>query len=106
MSKIYDLDLLVEESITFKIGGEDIEIPSSPSTALVIKIMKLEEKMKSVETPEEQMSLLAEIVALLLSQGERKVTKKFIQDKFSMSQQRKVVDVFKSTMQGIEEDPN
>jgi hypothetical protein len=104
--KIIDLDLLVQESISFKIGGETFEVPSSPSTQLVLQMVAIENKAKKAKNAEEQIKLLAEMVATLLSQGERKVTTEEVLEKFSPVQMRKVVEIYQKTMMEINNNPN
>lgn len=100
------LDLLVNEPITFKIGGEEFTVPSSPSTQLVLQMFAIENKVKKAKNPEEQIHLLAEMVATLLSQGERKVTTEEVLQKFSPVQMRKVVEVYQNTVTEINNNPN
>lgn len=104
--KIIDLDLLVSEPIQFKIGGEVFETPSSPSTQLVLQMVAIENKTKKAKNAEEQIHLLAEMVATLLSQGNRKVTTEEVLQKFSPAQMRKVVEVYQNTMMEINNNPN
>ena len=44
--KIIDLDLFVNEPIAFKIGNDTYEVPSSPSTQLVLQMVAIENKAK------------------------------------------------------------
>jgi hypothetical protein len=104
--KVVDLDLLVQESISFKIGGETYEVPSSPSTQLVLQMFAIENKAKKAKNAEEQINLLAEMVATLLSQGERKVTTEEVLQKFNPVQMRKVVEIYQQTMMEINSNPN
>jgi len=104
--KIVDLDLLVQESIQFKIGDETFEVPSSPSTQLVLQMVAIENKSKKAKNAEEQIHLLAEMVATLLSQGERKVTTEEVLRKFFPVQMRKVVEIYQQTMMEINSNPN
>jgi hypothetical protein len=104
--KIVDLNVLVNEPIAFKIGNEIYEVPSSPSTQLVLQMVAIEEKVKESQNAQEQIELLAEMVATLLSQGEKKVTKEEVINKFSPAQMRKVVEVYQKTMMEISNDPN
>ncbi|AMV11525.1 MULTISPECIES: hypothetical protein [Anoxybacillaceae] len=103
---IIDLDLLVSEPIQFKIGGEVFETPSSPSTQLVLQMVAIENKVKKAKNAEEQIHLLAEMVSLLLSQGERKVTIDEVLEKFSPVQMKKVVEVYQQKMTEINTNPN
>lgn len=104
--KIIDLDLLVQENIQFKIGDETFEVPSSPSNQLVLQMVAIENKAKKAKNAEEQIHLLAEMVATLLSQGERKVSTEEVFEKFSIVQMRKVVEVYQRTMMEINSNPN
>ncbi|MGG3919911.1 hypothetical protein ABEV38_19200 [Parageobacillus thermoglucosidasius] len=103
---IIDLDLLVNEPIQFKIGGETFETPSSPSTQLVLQMVAIENKVKKAKNAEEQIHLLAEMVSLLLSQGERKVSIDEVIEKFSPVQMKKVVEVYQQKMTEINNNPN
>lgn len=103
---IIDLDLLVSEPLQFKIGEEVFEVPSSPSTQLVLHMVNIENKVKKTKNSEEQIHLLAEMVATLLSQGERKVSTEEVLQKFSILQMRKIVEVYQQTMMEINSNPN
>ncbi|MBE2926597.1 hypothetical protein [Anoxybacillus flavithermus] len=104
--KIIDLDLFVNEPIAFKIGNDTYEVPSSPSTQLVLQMVAIENKAKKAKNAEEQIQLLAEMVATLLSQGERNVTKDEVMKKFSPAQMTKVVEVYQKTVMEINSNPN
>jgi hypothetical protein len=104
--KIIDLDVIVNEPLAFKIGNDTYEVPSSPSTQLVLQMVAIEEKVKKSKNAQEQIELLAEMVATLLSQGERKVTKEEVISKFSPAQMRRVVEEYQKTMMEINNNPN
>jgi hypothetical protein len=104
--KIIDLDVIVNEPLAFKIGNDTYEVPSSPSTQLVLQMVAIEEKVKKSKNTQEQIELLAEMVATLLSQGERKVTKEEVISKFSPAQMRRVVEEYQKTMMEINNNPN
>jgi hypothetical protein len=104
--KIIDLDLLVNEPITFKIGEEEFTVPSTPSTQLVLQIMDIENKVKKTKDNKEQIYLLAEMVATLLSQGERKVSIDEVIQKFSPIQMKKVIEAYQQKMTEINTNPN
>jgi hypothetical protein len=104
--KIIDLDVIVNEPLAFKIGNDTYEVPSSPSTQLVLQMVAIEEKVKKSKNAQEQIELLAEMVATLLSQGERKVTKEEVISKFSPVQMRRVVEEYQKTMMEINNNPN
>jgi hypothetical protein len=104
--KIIDLDIIVNEPLAFKIGNDTYEVPSSPSTQLVLQMVAIEEKVKKSKNAQEQIELLAEMVATLLSQGERKVTKEEVISKFSPAQMRRVVEEYQKTMMEINNNPN
>jgi hypothetical protein len=103
---IIDLDLLVSEPIKFKIGGEIFEVPSSPSTQLVLQMVNIENKAKKTKNHDEQIYLLAEMVSLLLSQGERKVSVDEVIEKFSLTQMKRVIDNYQQKMREINNNPN
>ena len=103
---IIDLDLLVNEPVEFKIGGELYTVSTSPSTTSVLELALLEEKMKKSKKVDEQMKLLDEIVLKLFNQESEQVTKDFVTDKLSFSQKNKILIVYRDIMREINTNPN
>ncbi|PLS04020.1 hypothetical protein [Neobacillus cucumis] len=68
MSEIIDLDLLVNEPIEFKIGGEIYKMSTSYSTEDILNIYHLEQQMKKTKKEEEQLKLHDKIIFILFSQ--------------------------------------
>lgn len=104
MAEIIDLDLLVTESVSFKLGGKIFEIPTSLNTEIVIKLMKLEQKIKNVDDFEEALKFQDELVYLLFSQL-NDVTMEWVAG-LSQTQKSAVIQNYKNRMNEINSDPN
>jgi hypothetical protein len=104
--KIVDLDVLVAEPIRFVLGEDTFDVPTNPTTQTVLAMMALDLKSKKAKTPEQQIELLGESVALILSQSGKDVTTAFVLDKFTMPQMKAVTRAYEQRMMEINSDPN
>jgi hypothetical protein len=105
MAEIIDLDLLVTEAVSFKIGGKVYDIPTSLNTEIVIRLMKLEQKIKDVEDFEEALKFQDELVYLLFSQLNEDVTIEWVAG-LAQNQKSAVIQNYKNRMNEINSDPN
>lgn len=105
MSKIIDLDILVPDDITIKIGGDQYIIPGQPSTETVMKFADMEDKATKNKTAKDNVNYLVELVMLIFNQQSNQVKKENVQ-KFSLQQLRAVVQIFSDSIQKIESNPN
>lgn len=107
MARIVDLDLLTSQNIQFKIGGEVFEIPGNPPTQLTLEFMEFQDRKGKTKDPKANVESLAEMVAMILNQDDKKeITKQFVLEKFSLSQMTKIAEVFMDSVRGIESNPN
>lgn len=62
MNRVIDLDALVPEAVTVKIGGEELQV-SPPKTADVLRLAALGQKMQDIDkqTPDQLDELIASL---------------------------------------------
>ncbi|MEC1726919.1 hypothetical protein P9E34_19610 [Schinkia azotoformans] len=104
--KIIDLDLLVNDPIEFKIGGENYQVSTMPTTKFILEMALLEDKMKKSKKNEEQINLLDEMVTKLFNQENEQVSKDFVSNKLSFSQKKRIMEVYREMMNEINSNPN
>ncbi|MEC1772837.1 hypothetical protein [Schinkia azotoformans] len=104
--KIIDLDLLVNDPIEFKIGGESYQVSTMPTTKFILEMALLEDKMKNSKKNEEQIGLLDEMVMKLFNQENEQVSKEFVSSKLSFTQKKKIMEVYREMMNDINSNPN
>ncbi|MEC1768282.1 hypothetical protein [Schinkia azotoformans] len=103
---IIDLDLLVNDPIEFKIGGQKYQVSTMPTTKFILEMALLEDKMKKSKKNEEQIELLDEMVLKLFNQENEQVTKEFVSTKLSFTQKKKIMEVYREMMNEINSNPN
>lgn len=104
MSKIIDLDLLVPENISFKIGGEIYEVPASFDTQTVAVLMQAEQKTLETNDQIEVLNIIDEMVHMLLSQL-NDVTLEWVK-KLHATQKNAIFHFYKQRMYEIDKNPN
>lgn len=104
--EIIDLDLLVNEPIEFKIGGENYQVSTTPTTKFILEMASSESKMKKSKSNEEQIKLLDEMVMKLFNQENEQVSIEFVSDKLSFTQKKKIMEVYRQMMNDINSNPN
>lgn len=104
MLEIIDLDLLVQESIKFKIGGNAYEIPTSLNTETVIKLMSIEQKIAKSKKVEDILRLQDQMVFTLFSQS-NEVTEEWVAG-LAQTQKSAILQHYKNRMNEINSNPN
>ncbi|WP_100408438.1 hypothetical protein [Bacillus solitudinis] len=96
MSKIIDLSLLTQEPLILKFAEDNMfSIASEPSVHLVNQLLDFEEKVIKAKTNKAQFGLFVKMVTLILSQDESKdVTEGFVEKNLSISQMKRVVEIY------------
>ncbi|MCK0470893.1 hypothetical protein [Halalkalibacter sp. APA_J-10(15)] len=108
MSKVVDLSLLTGESLVLKFGEDDVfTIPADPTNETVYKIMDYYDKMGEVKSNRESIEILSELVAFILNQDvEREINKEFVDKNIKISQQNKIIQLYKDKIQENAQNPN
>jgi hypothetical protein len=108
MSNIIDLSILTAEPIVLKFSEEDtFNIPSEPSVEFVLKIVDFEEKLVKAKSNKDQFDFFVKMVTSILQQDEKKeVDQEFVSKKLSLSQMKKVVEIYQSKVLEHQKNPN
>lgn len=107
MSEIIDLDLLVSEPVSFKIGNEIYKVPTDLETGILLKVSKLEQKIiKSQQSKEieKALSLQDDLVFILMSEL-NEVTKEWV-GKLHNSQKIAILNHYRNRVNELNQDPN
>jgi hypothetical protein len=108
MSNIIDLSLLTQEPIILKFSDDNkFTIPAEPSVELVLKIVDFEEKAMKAKTNKEQFDLFVKMVTLILQQdGSKEVDQEFVYKNVSLSQMKRIVEVYQNKVLENKKNPN
>jgi hypothetical protein len=108
MSNIIDLSILTAEPIVLKFSEEDtFTIPSEPSVEFVLRIVDFEEKLVKAKSNKDQFDFFVKMVTSILQQDEKKeVDQNFVSKKLSLSQMKKVVEIYQSKVLEHQKNPN
>ncbi|MFS0776086.1 hypothetical protein ABC255_08780 [Neobacillus sp. 3P2-tot-E-2] len=107
MAEIIDLDILVSEDISFKIGGEIYKVPTSYNTETVLKMYHLQqeaEKVKKTNNVENGFELQDKMVYLLLSEL-NDIDELFVR-KLHVTQKTALLNYYQNRMIEINSNPN
>ncbi|ARK30768.1 hypothetical protein [Halalkalibacter krulwichiae] len=98
MSNIIDLSLLTQEPLILKFAEDNqFTIPPEPSVHLVNQLLDFEDKALKAKTNKAQFGSFVKMVTLILSQDESKdVTEEFVEKNVSVSQMRRIVQIYQS----------
>ncbi|WBL16378.1 hypothetical protein [Sutcliffiella sp. NC1] len=108
MANIIDLSILTAEPLTLKFSEEDMfTIPAEPSVELVNHLLDFEDKALKAKSNKEQFGLFVKMATMILNQDEsRDVTEEFVTKKVSLTQMRKIVELYKDKVAENAENPN
>jgi hypothetical protein len=82
-------------------------IPPEPSVHLVNQLLDFEDKATKVKTNKAQFGLFVKMVTLILSQDESKdVTEEFVEKNLSVSQMKRVVEIYQEKVTENAQNPN
>lgn len=108
MSNIIDLSLLTQEPLVLKFSeAESFTIPPEPKVEFVLKIQDFQDKVAKAKTSKEQFDLFVKMVVLILGQdSSKKVDSNFITKNLSLSQMKKVVEIYTEKVMENVNNPN
>ncbi|WP_158735153.1 hypothetical protein [Alteribacillus sp. YIM 98480] len=101
MSNIIDLSILTAEPLELKFSEDDtFTIPAEPTVALVNQLLDFEQKASKSKSNKEQFNLFVKMATLILQQdNSREIDQKFVENNVSISQMRKIVELYKDKVQ-------
>lgn len=108
MSKIIDLSILTAEPLVLKFSEEDLfTIPAEPSVELVNHLLDFEDKALKAKSNKEQFNLFVKMATMILNQDvSRDVTEEFVNKNVSISQMKRIVELYKEKVAENSQNPN
>jgi hypothetical protein len=108
MSNIIDLSLLTQEPLVLKFSDEDtFTIPPEPKLEFVLKIQDFQSKVSNTKSDEEKFDFFVKMVVLILGQDNSKtVDSDFVTKNLSLSQLKKVVEIYTDKITENVNNPN
>jgi hypothetical protein len=108
MSNFHDLSLLTQEDLVLKFSKDTtFTIPPEPKMELVLKIQDFQEKVAKVKSNKEQTSIFVNMVVLILGQDKtQSIDEDYAIKNFSLSQMKKVVEIYTNKILENVNNPN